>query len=747
MKQSKQVKFGFEICAERMMTVLRHNLRILGLWILFGAILLLLSTSSVMAEEGGGPTFTEAALNAPTCSIDAKPEATCDGWSIEMDGESSQALEWHAKVDGSVIDSGYTNGNETITGDWPGSVDLSQWHTFRAGIKDNDGWHNDSVDFGNCPQPNIALTKTPNITTAVLGDTIIYTYVVKNTGALTLYQVSLVDDKLGDVQLEDATLDPDETTTGTVSYVVQVGDVPSTIYNEAVVTGNTQSGTEVEATDDATVIVIVAPELETDKTVTPGVCEEAQIDLVINGAGMQGEERIPLDLVLVLDRSGSMEGQPLADLKTAAKLLIDELDSSIDRIGLVSYADWASVGSQLTDDFGAVKTAIGGMNADGYTNIGDGVFDAKAELDARGRPGALPLLLVMSDGVANRSHGGATGCSDWPASANTCTNDAINQAAAAKAAGITVYTVGLNLDGVEANHSGSGVLARSVLQTMASGPNQYYEAPTSGDLSGIFQDIAYHVINIAGTDIVVTEILPTGVHYVPNSASPAPFDVSGQTLVWKFDEMGIDDTETISFSIVLDDLTANQLVDVYPDSRTDYLDFRGNPASIPFPETRMTPVGCPVIGDYVWHDSNGDGIQDSGESGFDDVTLALWTAVGNNPGSVIDTTVTANNGVYHFDPVFPGIYFVEVTDDNGVVAAYQPTSGPESKISPFGPITVVGYQVYDEADFGYNTCEPKLRGYVWRDMNLNGQRDRGETGIANIEVALLEMHQIIRWWT
>jgi hypothetical protein len=313
--------------------------------------------------------------------------------------------------------------------------------------------------------------------------------------------------------------------------------------------------------------------------------------LRVSGAGNPVTERRPLDVMLVLDRSLSMSGQPLTDAKNAAKLLVDQLNSTLDQVGLVSYSDWANLDAGLTNNFTAVKSAIDAMVASGYTNIGDAVYKAQAELNTHGRSGTVKVMVVLTDGVANRSHNGDW-CDTWPTSPTACTNDAINQAAAAKSAGTVLYTIGLNLDEVEAQHPGSGVLARQVLQAMATGPGYYYESPSSSELQGIFADIANIITNIAGSNVVVTDILPADVHYISGSAVPTPSSIVGQTLTWNLGIVGITQTYTITFNVYLHPAVSNQLVDVYPDSRVNYTNYQGNSASVPFPETHVTTILC-----------------------------------------------------------------------------------------------------------------------------------------------------------
>jgi protocatechuate 3,4-dioxygenase beta subunit len=60
------------------------------------------------------------------------------------------------------------------------------------------------------------------------------------------------------------------------------------------------------------------------------------------------------------------------------------------------------------------------------------------------------------------------------------------------------------------------------------------------------------------------------------------------------------------------------------------------------------------LGNYVWHDENQNGLQDTGESGVADVTVTLY----DGSGSVITTTTTDSTGAYRFDNLAPGSYSV-----------------------------------------------------------------------------------------
>ncbi|PNZ02123.1 SdrD B-like domain-containing protein, partial [Staphylococcus muscae] len=75
-----------------------------------------------------------------------------------------------------------------------------------------------------------------------------------------------------------------------------------------------------------------------------------------------------------------------------------------------------------------------------------------------------------------------------------------------------------------------------------------------------------------------------------------------------------------------------------------------------------------TVGDYVWDDTNINGIQDEGEAGIPNVTVVLHKYKGSDTFEVARTT-TDENGHYHFDNVVDGLYHVEFVTPDG----YLPT--------------------------------------------------------------------------
>ena len=121
------------------------------------------------------------------------------------------------------------------------------------------------------------------------------------------------------------------------------------------------------------------------------------------------------------------------------------------------------------------------------------------------------------------------------------------------------------------------------------------------------------------------------------------------------------------------------------------------------------------IGDYVWDDANGDGVQDADETGLAGVTVNLVDGSGN----VVATQTTDADGGYYFADVEAGTYTV-VVDASTLPADYQPTWDSDGGDLGTTTVTVLDDQVIDTVDFGYQFVEvgdpwcPRTPGY-WKN--------------------------------
>jgi Mg-chelatase subunit ChlD len=192
--------------------------------------------------------------------------------------------------------------------------------------------------------------------------------------------------------------------------------------------------------------------------VTPQQCN------VINGQLKQ-----PLDVMIVIDKSGSMAGNKITQAKDAANAFIDNLVPGSDRVGYVNYSTKGTLINGLTTSVSTVKSNISSTVIDANTNIGGAIKTAFQEISDNARPEVKHVIVLLTDGEANISD----------TKGQTANQYAINQANIAKVDGTIIYTVGLGTS-VDAN----------LLKAIANLPSNYYYSPTGLDLSSIYLKIA-----------------------------------------------------------------------------------------------------------------------------------------------------------------------------------------------------------------------------------------------------------------
>ncbi len=105
-------------------------------------------------------------------------------------------------------------------------------------------------------------------------------------------------------------------------------------------------------------------------------------------------ETLPLNLICVLDVSGSVSGAPLANLKRAVTSLIDALGPE-DRAALVTFAERVHLLSPLTGDQARLRGLVDDVKAGGNTSVIDAAF---AGLALREADEGRTLMLLFSDG-------------------------------------------------------------------------------------------------------------------------------------------------------------------------------------------------------------------------------------------------------------------------------------------------------------------------------------------------------------
>lgn len=330
----------------------------------------------------------------------------------------------------------------------------------------------------------------------------------------------------------------------------------------------------------------------------------------------------PTDIVLVLDRSGSMAGSPLENMKKGAKTFIDIIDEATDnskdgnigsgsRIGVVSFADTATANTQLITSVDTLKNAIDSLTAGGSTNHADAFEKATQLFDPTSSN--AKVIVIFTDGK--------TTAGPPPAPF----------AAAARASGVIIYCIGLiGTDGIDVN----------VLNDWATDPDDSHVAVTPDDaqLEDLFKDLAANISKPGATNITIHEIVNSD-FVITNVVTPTKgtaMIMDPNTLQWKIPELGVSANEGASLEFYIkhvSQFSGTKLVN----QDIIYTDDEGNKVVFPTPSVNVEckiivkPEPCPVPVDVTM-----DGCQDSAVIDVGDTYL-------ESLGRILQVNVTVKN--------------------------------------------------------------------------------------------------------
>ena len=330
----------------------------------------------------------------------------------------------------------------------------------------------------------------------------------------------------------------------------------------------------------------------------------------------------PTDIVLVLDRSGSMTGSPLANLKLGANTFIDLIDEATDstkdgqigsgsRMGVVSFSSTAVANTQLITSVDALKAAVDGLSAGGSTNHAD-AFAKATQLFDPASPNAK-VMVLFTDGNTT------IGAPPAPV------------AAAARAQGIIIYCIGL---------IGSDGLDISALNDWATDPDASHVAvtPDAADLEELFAELAANISKPGATDIVIDEVVNPD-FVITSISSPTKGSATmldAHSLRWNITQLGVTASESATLDFFIRHVGQQPGTKLVNESIT-YSDQEGNVVSFPKPTVSVEcdivvhPEPCPEPVDLTV-----EGCQDSVLVDLGDVYLG-------SQGRIIQMDVTIQN--------------------------------------------------------------------------------------------------------
>ncbi|MBD2499304.1 vWA domain-containing protein [Anabaena azotica] len=135
---------------------------------------------------------------------------------------------------------------------------------------------------------------------------------------------------------------------------------------------------------------------------------QRQLAISISAGAEPQDRSVPLNLCLILDHSGSMNGRPLETVKQAAMRLVDRLKPG-DRLSVVAFDHRAKVlvPNQPIKDPEQIKKQISRLAADGGTAIDEGLRLGIEEL-AKGKKETISQAFLLTDG--ENEHGDNNRC-------------------------------------------------------------------------------------------------------------------------------------------------------------------------------------------------------------------------------------------------------------------------------------------------------------------------------------------------
>ena len=294
-------------------------------------------------------------------------------------------------------------------------------------------------------------------------------------------------------------------------------------------------------------------------------------------------ESHPTDIVLLLDRSGSMAGSPLDHLKLGAKKFISILDEATDgahdghigfgsRIGIVSFATTATQNTPLITSVEELNEAVEALSAGGSTNHADAFTHAMQLFDETSTN--AKVIVLFTDGKTT------AGPPPTPI------------AEAAKAQGVTIYCIGLR---------GSKGLDDAALIAWASEPASAYVAitPNEGELEDIFADLAHNIAKPGATEIVVRDTISPcfRVQSVETPTKGTAKKVDDTSVLWEIEALGVRGSEGASLTFTVEHIgPCTGLIEV--NRSVSYQDHEGNEVVFPSPKIEVrcdepTPPECP----------------------------------------------------------------------------------------------------------------------------------------------------------
>ena len=323
----------------------------------------------------------------------------------------------------------------------------------------------------------------------------------------------------------------------------------------------------------------------------PDIDGNYTIKLTVQGNPVSQNVQPNADVVLVIDCSSSMNQHGRNRLKTAkaaGKKFADSIltDDSGNKMAVIGFSSqdysliWGWTGNAikvetpLVANKGTITSAINTMKADGGTDYTDALKKAKQILDERqdkSRPG---YVVFISDGAPGYN-GDSLYDSDWNGS---------KQVAQLKKDGVTIYTIGIALDGNQ------NQAAREYLKSMATSPSHFRnitDANLNTQLETILIEWAAQINEVhAGTNAVMVDVINDGFFDFVSADDGLTYDGDAKSLTWDIGDI-LKAEQSITFKIKpKDGWTGTK--DTNKSCKLNYTKHDGTPGEVEAPSPQVT---------------------------------------------------------------------------------------------------------------------------------------------------------------
>lgn len=227
---------------------------------------------------------------------------------------------------------------------------------------------------------------------------------------------------------------------------------------------------------------------------------ELLVRLRISADALADAPRPPINIMLVVDTSGSMEGEAITNARQAALALVDQLQPG-DQFGLVTFHSKAEILVPSTrieeDSLAQVRQRVKTMRARGTTDLAGGLGQALDQMSAAIRHDGINRVVLLSDGVPNDPgpvHG-------------------LAQSARNLGVGITALGLGLEYD---------ETLLSTVAQTSG---GKFHFIESSTEVAGVFRNEVLRLERVAAANTVLS--LRPGPGIAINEVIGLPLNAAG----------------------------------------------------------------------------------------------------------------------------------------------------------------------------------------------------------------------------